>query len=188
MLSPTQTRFSGSYAFFRLDPSRREEALAAVRDAWERVNPDWPFEAYALDRDIRTLFTAERRTARILQIASITAIVICALGLLGLAAFLTRQRTREIGIRKVLGASLGEITLLVSREYALCILAANFIAWPAAWWLLDRWLMGFAYRIPLRPGPFLLAAAASAALTFGVMLAQAWRVARTDPARVLRYE
>ncbi len=188
VLAPSQSGMAGSYAFFRLDPSRREEVLAAAGEAWKEVNPDWPFTAYSLEKDLMAFFTPERRTARVLQIASIVAVVICALGLLGLAAFLTRLRTREIGIRKVLGASLGEITLLVSREYALCILAANLLAWPAAWWLLNQWLGQFADRIPLRPGPFLLAAVISAALTLGVVWAQALRVAHTDPARVLRYE
>jgi hypothetical protein len=188
LLTPSQEGFSGSYAFFRLGAEGREAAMAGVRAAWERVNPDWPFEAYSLEQDLKTLFTAERQTALILQIASAVAVVICALGLLGLAAFLTRQRSREIGIRKVLGASLGEITRMVSREYALCILAANGLAWPAAWWLLDRWLAEFAVRVPLTAGPFLLAAAVSAALTLGVVLAQASRVARTDPAQVLRHE
>jgi putative ABC transport system permease protein len=188
MLSPTLAEYSGSYAFFRLDPARKDQAMAAVRDAWERINPDWPFEAYALEKDIRTLFTAERRTALILQIASVTAIVICALGLLGLAAFLTRQRTREIGIRKVLGASSSGVIILLSREFMKWVVVANLLAWPIGYFVLRSWLGSFAYRTTLTLPMFMGAALGAFAIAAAVIGLQTYRAATANPADSIRYE
>jgi putative ABC transport system permease protein len=110
------------------------------------------------------------------------------LGLFGLAAFTAERRTREIGIRKALGARSRDIVRLLTWQFSKPVIVANLIAWPVAWWLMREWLNGFDARIDLGPGPFLLAAILAFAVAIATIGSHAWRVARANPIHALRYE
>src|SRR5690606_34376067 len=121
-------------------------------------------------------------------IAAGLAVLIACLGLFGLAAFSAEQRTKEIGIRKVLGASAGSIVVLLSKDFAKLVAVAFVVAAPVAYLLMHRWLDDFAYRTRLGPGVFLLAGALAVAIALLTVSYQSVRAARSDPARSLRYE
>ena len=116
------------------------------------------------------------------------AIVIACLGLLGLSVYATERRIKEIGIRKVLGASVWVITAQLNREFLARILAANLIAWPIAWWFMNNWLQEFAYRSILQPFTFSLAAGITAGIALLTVSLQTIKTALTDTVRALRYE
>jgi len=134
------------------------------------------------------MYRSEKRLLDIFNAFAALAVLLSVLGLFGLALFTAERRTREIGIRKVLGASASSIVLMLSREFTRWVLAANLIAWPVAYIAMQRWLAGFAYRTPLRLAVFVLAGM----LTLGIALLtvgyQSVRAAASDPVECLRYE
>jgi putative ABC transport system permease protein len=115
-------------------------------------------------------------------------VVVGCLGLFGLAAFTAQRRTKEIGIRKVLGASTSRIVRLLVWQFSRPVILANIIAWPIAWWVMRDWLNGFDARIALGPIPFLVAGALALLIAIGTIGAHSFRVARTNPIHALRYE
>ena len=119
---------------------------------------------------------------------SILAVIIGCLGLFGLAAFTAERRTKEIGIRKVLGARTRDIVRLLVWQFSRPVIIANLIAWPIAWWMMRDWLNNFDQRIALGPTPFLIAAAIALAIAVGTVMGHAIRVARSNPIHALRYE
>ena len=141
-----------------------------------------------LDQALDSLYRTERRIGRISGAFSLLAILLSCLGLFGLASYMAEQRTKEIGVRKILGASTPQLVVLLSKEMTKWVLAANIIAWPAAYFVVGKWLQGFAYRIDIGPLPFVL----TALLTFSIALItvsyQAVRTAGSNPADSLRYE
>ncbi|MEM1041817.1 MAG: ABC transporter permease [Bacteroidota bacterium] len=172
----------------RLEPGRTAEGLAALKATSAAFNPGAPFAYEFLDEQFGEMYEAEQRIATLSNVfAAIAAFVAC-LGLLGLAAHAAERRRKEIGVRKVLGASVAGVVALLSRDFLALVLAACALALPLAWLGAERWLSAFAFRLDLGPLPFLAAAAGAlvlAALTVGV---QAYRAATTDPVQALRYE
>lgn len=138
---------SDAYIFIRTEPGKIPQAIAATKSVWNQFLPNEPFQYSFLDDNFNNLYKADIKTSKLVFIFSLIAIVVSALGLFGLASFLSEQRTREIGIRKVLGASVQHIAILLSREFVLLVTIAILIAAPVAWWLMNRWLDDFAYRI-----------------------------------------
>jgi putative ABC transport system permease protein len=172
----------------KIAPGRTRETLDFLAARWKSVFPGRPFDFSFFDEDVDRIYQADRRTGRVFGLATVLSLVIAGLGLFGLASFSAAQRTREIGIRKVLGATTGSIWRLLSGEFNRLILVANLIAWPPAYFLMGRWLRGFAYRVPLDPVLFALAGAASFAVAMAAVTARAARAAAADPAESLRYE
>ncbi len=164
--------------------------LAFIESTWKNLYPQLPFEHYFLDSVFERRYRSEERQRQLFGYLSGLAVFIACLGLFGLAAYAAEQRTKEIGIRKVLGASSSGIVLLLSREFTRWVLAANLLAWPVAYWAMDRWLQGFAYRIPLLPqiGWFLLAAVLSMLIAWLTVGFQAVKAALANPIKSLRYE
>lgn len=163
-------------------------AMAAVRTAWEEVFPEWVFEYRFVDESFDAAYRAEERTARLIGYASALAVLVACLGLAGLASFTAEQRTKEIGIRKSLGASTRSVVVLLTREFTILVAVANLIGWPAAYLAVQQWLEQFAYRIEL--GPSLFAAGAVGALLIA-WLTVGWQTARAataNPVDALRYE
>jgi len=162
--------------------------LAAIKEKWDSLFPDYPFEYHFVDNLYENIYSAELKQGTILGIFSLIGLFIACLGLFGLAAFITEQRTKEIGIRKALGASVGNIVTMLSREFVLQALAATLIAWLAAYLAMSRWLENFAYRIDLKMSFFVV----SSAIAFGIALLtvsfQAVKAAVADPVRALKYE
>ena len=162
--------------------------IAHVRKVWEEINPQAPFTFHFLDQQIDAQYGSEHRLRRLFGTFSLLAVLISCLGLLGLVAFTAEQRTKEIGIRKVLGASVPRIMNLLCREYLLLVALANAIAWPVAYLLMDRWLRGFVYRTGIHAGLFLLAGLSALLITLLTVSFQAFRAARANPVDSLRYE
>ncbi|MEO9131925.1 MAG: FtsX-like permease family protein, partial [Sphingomonas sp.] len=159
-----------------------------VEMVWKKLIPDIPFRARFVDDIVRDLYNADEARAKLFGAFAILAVVIGCLGLFGLAAFTAERRTKEIGIRKVLGARTRDILRLLVWQFSRPVLIANLIAWPIAWWVMRGWLNGFDTRIALTPVPFLAAGLLAMLIAIVTISAHAWRVARTSPIRALRYE
>jgi putative ABC transport system permease protein len=170
------------------DTSRTAEILDHVRKTWAAMVPGQPLDYFFLDEDFARQYAKEERTTALFSVFAGLGILIACLGLVGLASFLAEKRTKEIGIRKVLGATVPGILGLLGREFAVAIIVANAFAWPAAWIVVNRWLESFAFRSAPTIGTFLTAG--GLALTMA-MLSVGWksaRAARANPIESLRYE
>jgi len=176
------------YLFVRLNPGPVPAALAHIEKTVKSFNPGFPFTYRFLDEDYDRMYRGVEREMAVVRTFTILAILISCLGLFGLAAFTAEQRTKEIGVRKVMGASVAGIIALLSKEYAKWVLAANVLAWPVAYFLMKAWLQDYHYRIKLGWPVFLLAAAVSVLIAQLTVSFQALKAARTDPVDSLRYE
>jgi putative ABC transport system permease protein len=178
------------YVFVRLAPGDVKAAMLAVEKVWKSVLPGNPMEYTFLDQDLDSQYKADQKRSQIFTAFSGLTIMIACLGLLGLAAFSTEQRTQEIGIRKVIGATVGGLVLLVSREFFLWVGIGMALAIPCAWYFTDRWLQNFAYRIDLTAEWFTFFL--SALLAFGITLVTVGyhvvRAAVANPVNSLRDE
>jgi putative ABC transport system permease protein len=162
--------------------------LSSIKNLWGEFNPTLPFEYHFLDQTIDQQYHFERRLGSIFTWFSLLAIGISVSGLLGLAVLLMQQRTKEIGVRKVLGASVTEVVLLLSKEFIVWVIIANIIAWPIAWYGVNKWLEDFAYRIDLTVWPFVLAGMSALAIAIVTVSFQAIKAASANPVESLRYE
>ena len=165
-----------------------EEALAKIQGVWENINPISPFEYHFLDQKYDSLYRKEKKIGTILNTFTLFAILISCLGLFGLASFLTEQRTNEIGIRKVLGASESGIVFLLSKQFTKWVLIANLFAWPAAYFVMSEWLKSFAYRINIGIWAFVLSGMLAVGIALLTVSFQALKAARANPIDSLRYE
>ncbi len=165
-----------------------EQTVAFVKEKWQELFPEYPFDYYFLDASFDRQYRAEERVGKIFAVFTFLGLFIACLGLLALASYAAERRTKEIGIRKVLGASVGSIVQLLSREFLLLVALANLIAWPVAYFAMSRWLEEFAYRITIGPGTFLLAALFALIITLITVSSQAIKAALTNPVETLRYE
>jgi putative ABC transport system permease protein len=162
--------------------------IAAIQATWRRYNPDHPFDYHFLDDDYNHLYTAEQRTASVFTLFSTLAILLAFLGLFGLAAITTIQRTKEIGIRKVLGANLLNISFLLARNFVLLVGIAILISTPLAWLASAKWLEGFVYRVQLQYWIFLAAGAAVIVIAFATVSYHAIKAGRMNPVDSLKTE
>lgn len=161
---------------------------AAVEREWRAAASDVPFEGKFSEAIIEELYDAEEKRAQIFAGFAVLAVVIACLGLFGLAAFTAERRTKEIGIRKVLGARTIDIVRLLVWQFSRPVLIANLIAWPVAWWAMRDWLNGFDTRMALTPVPFFLAGGVALGIAVVTIAGHAFKVARANPIRALRYE
>jgi putative ABC transport system permease protein len=161
---------------------------ARLEQAWKRLAPDVPFDGEFSEDRIMELYQAEESRAQVFAGFAALAVIVACLGLFGLAAFTAERRTKEIGIRKVLGARTRDIVRLLAWQFSKPVLIANLIAWPAAWLAMRDWLNDFDTRIDLGPTPFLLAGLLALAIAIGTIAGHAFRVARANPIHALRYE
>ena len=164
------------------------ETIEFLESRWQHYLPERPFQFTFLDDRIDQVYRNEYRFGKLFSIAALLAVLISCMGLLGLAAFTTEQRTKEVGIRKVLGASVTSIVILLSGSYLKLILVANVLAWPAAYVVMDRWLQDFDFRVSLSLSPFLLAAILAITLGLLAVSSQVLKSRSTDPVDVLNYE
>lgn len=172
----------------RYAAARPGEVMTALGKVWRRFEPEIPFEARFADDIARQLYAADRaRTALFATFAALAVLIAC-LGLYGLAAFATERRTREIGVRKVLGATVRDIVRLLAWQFSRPVVLANLVAWPVAWWAMRDWLDTFDARIALTPAPFALAGLLALAIALATVAGHALRVARLNPIHALRYE
>jgi len=173
---------------FRLKTEDISGTVALMESKWKEFLPDQPFEYSFLDQRFNQMYESEQKIGKIFGVFAGFAIFIGCLGLFGLAAFTAEQRTKEIGIRKVLGASSPTIIRLLLKEFVLLVGAANLIAWPVSYFVMRRWLMEFSYRIS--PGAWIFLAAGVATLFIAIITVsyQAIKAALADPIKSLRYE
>jgi len=176
------------YLSIRFDPSNVKKVINDVENVWKEYSGNQPFEYFFVNEDFATRYSQEQRTRTIFVIFSILAVFIASLGLFGLVAYTAEQRTREIGIRKVMGASVIRIIWLISRETLLLLGIATVIAWPVSWYFSRNWLNGFAYRIDLTPVPFILSLAIALVIAIITVSSQAVGASMKNPADALRYE
>lgn len=159
-----------------------------IERLWKQQVPDIPFQARYVTTIVHDLYNADAARSELFAMFALLAVLIGCLGLFGLAAFTAERRTKEIGIRKVLGAKTRDIVRLLVWQFSRPVLIANLIAWPIAWWIMRNWLNGFEMRIGLSPLPFLAAGLLALVIAIATIAAHAWHVAQTRPIKALRYE
>src|SRR4051794_15355438 len=165
-----------------------EAVRSALEREWKQTTSEVPFTAKFSEDIMGDMYKKEDARAQTFAAFSLLAVVIGCLGLFGLAAFTAERRTKEIGIRKVLGARTRDIVRLLVWQFSRPVIIANLIAWPVAWWMMRDWLNGFDERIPLTPVPFLVAAAIALGIAIATVVGHAVKVARANPIHALRYE
>jgi putative ABC transport system permease protein len=165
-----------------------KDTLTQIEGKWGEFFPNIPFEYFFLDERFDQQYQKEEQVGKIGSIFTFFGLVIACLGLFGLASFIAEQRTKEIGIRKVLGASIPNIMGLLSGEFSKWVLAANIFAWPAAYFVMNKWLQNFAYRANIGIGIFLLSALAAFAVAILTVSYQSLEAARANPVDSLHYE
>jgi len=175
-------------ASVKLQEGYNDGTIKKIRQTWDEFYPGQIFDYEFLEEEIMNQYQSEERTSAIVQTFTIVAIIIAILGLYGLVSFMLIQRTKEIGIRKTQGATVGGIIRLLSGSYLKYILIAGLLAWPAAWFLLQRWLQDFAYHVDLHPGYFVLATGLLLLISFATIIYQTLKTANTNPADTLRDE
>lgn len=163
-------------------------AIEFLKDIWNEYNPEYPFNYTFLNDDFDNLYKSEEQLGEIFGVFSFLAVFIACLGLLGLASFAAEQKTKEIGIRKVLGASVGNIVARFTFEFIKLILIANLIAWPLSYYGMSQWLENFAYRTDLTLSTFLMAGSIALLIAVATIGFQAVKASLTNPAKTLKYE
>lgn len=189
-IQPTMLTINNRYSLagIRINQSQISEALAVVRQEWERTYPNYVFDYTFLDESIRSFYEDEQRTSQLMNTFGLVAILIGSLGLFGLVSYMANTRTKEIGIRKVLGASLGDILEMFSKEFAVLIVAAFIIAAPVGWYFMQKWLSDFAYRIDLGFGIFVFSLVASFGIAFLTVGWRSLKAATANPVESLKSE
>ncbi len=162
--------------------------LSGLKKEWDSFNPDGPLEYTFLDDNFAKLYASEIRTQKIFSVFAIIAIIIASLGLFGLSAFVIEQRKKEISIRKVLGASVQNVLLLVSKDFLLLVGIAFLISVPVTWWAMRTWLQDFAYRINIHWWVFILAGFIAILISALTISFQAIKAAVANPVKSLKTE
>ncbi|MCK5146250.1 ABC transporter permease [bacterium] len=179
---------SNGYLAIKMKTNNIPDLVDKIRALWDELAPNQPFEYSFMDDSFDSVYRVEMRSGRLFTIAASMAIIIGCLGLLGLAAFTAEQKTKEIGIRKVLGASVGSVILLLSRSFTKWVVVASVISFPLAWYLMRKWLDGFAFRVDLEIWVFLAAGLLTLVIAILTVAIQAVKAALANPARSLKYE
>ena len=176
------------YLSIKINPAANAEALDFLKDKWKELRPGQDFSNFFLDSYIDGFYRSEQRMEKVLQYFTFIAIFISCLGLFGLTTFSSGQRTKEIGIRKVLGASVSRIIVMLSQDFTKRVLLANVIAWPVAYYFMHLWLQSFAYQTRIDIWVFLMAAALAMLIALLTVSYQSIRAALANPVDSLRYE
>ena len=171
-----------------VNTSAFSETIASIENIWKSQVSDAPFEYSFLDDDLQKQYSEDRRISSIITSFSVIAMIICSLGLYGLSSFMAERRLKEIGVRKVMGASVTQILGMMSKEFVRLVLVALVIAIPLSWYAMQQWLQGFAYKTPLNIEPFLYAGLCALAIALATISYESLKAANTDPAKTLRNE
>ena len=172
----------------RIQPGNIKRTIAFIQQKWENTFPGELFEFSFLDNRMNQLYENEMKMQHIFIIFSCFSIFVACLGLFGLSVFIAAERTKEIGIRKALGASIGKIILLLSKEFLIWIIIANIVAWPLAWFIMNKWLQNFAYRVNIGIWIFVLSASLALIIALVTVSYQSIKAAVANPVESLRYE
>jgi len=177
-----------SFLCVKISSEEVPKTIAAMEKTWQKFSPELPFTFRFFDDAIDTLYRSEERIGTLFKYFTLLAFLISSLGLFGLAAFVAEQRTKEIGIRKILGATIPHISVLLSLDFLKWVIAANLLAWPTAYFIMDRWLQNFARRTGIELWIFALAGGLSLLIALMTISFQTIRAALSDPVKSLRYE
>lgn len=177
-----------NWVFIKTTEESMPGVMQFAQQEWRRTNPGHPFEFTFVDRNNDMMYQAERKLSRLSSIFTAIAIYIACLGLFGLASFTVVRRTKEIGMRKILGASVGGIIVILSKEFAQWVVLANFFAWPLAYYFIRRWLEGFAYHINVNILAFLASGMLELIIALLTVSVQTFKAATANPVDALRYE
>ncbi len=187
-LMPYQYWMYRVYVFVRVRSETISKTIASIEEIWDKAIPEYPFEFQFLDETIDARYRSEQRLERILRIFTFLAIAISCFGLFGLISFTAQSKTKEIGIRKVLGASTGNVVRLLTKEFVVLVVLANAIAWPLAYFATNGWLKNFAYRTKIGLMTFLFSGFLALAIAIFTVCFQSMKAARANPVDSLRYE
>ena len=183
-IAPEQARL----CFIRLNPGYSQETLDFIKDTWKSFEPDFDFNYHFMDERLDSLYRAEQRSNTLINYFTVFAIFISCLGIFGLASFMAEQKTKEIGIRKVMGASVPVIVKMFSTEFTKLVVIGNILAWPLAYYAMNKWLENFAYHTTLKWWMFILGALLSVVVVLFTISYQSYKAAIKNPATSLRYE
>ncbi len=178
----------GKFVSVRFSPQNTKSTIESISNVWHKYAGNQAFEYSFFNDDFARLYASDQRTGQIFSVFSVIAIFIACLGLLGLAAYTAEQRTKEIGIRKVLGATVSEIIFMLTKEFTKWVLIANIIAWPISYFFMNGWLENFAYRINISLWIFVLSGVSALFIAVVTVSYQAIRAAMANPIKSLRYE
>jgi putative ABC transport system permease protein len=178
----------GRYTAVKISSEDMQSTLKYIESIWKKYAIDQPFEYIFLDDDFNQLYLDEERTRKIVTIFTVLAIFIASLGLFGLSSYIAEQRTKEVGIRKVLGASVQNIYLLLSKDILKLVAIATIISWPITYMTMNRWLENFAYRIEFNQLLFIISGAIAFIIAQATVTSQALKAANSDPVKALKYE
>ncbi len=176
------------YLLVKINSDNIPNTISYIKDQWREISGSLPFEYHFLDETYDALYNAEMNTGLLILVFAIVSILIVVLGLFGLSSFTIIKRSKEIGVRKVLGASVSGIVFLLSKEFTKWVIFANILAWPIAYYAINKWLQDFAYRVNIAWWAFLLAGTLALVIALLTVSYQAIKVAIVNPIESLRYE
>jgi ABC-type antimicrobial peptide transport system permease subunit len=177
-----------NFIYIRIKPGNLHETMANIESKWKQIMPMYPFDYHFVDQDLEKQYRSEERTGSLLKYFSVLAILIACIGLFGLATYTVEQRTRELGLRKVLGATAGSIIFLISSEFLRLLLIASVISIPLAWVLLNRYLSNYGYHTELNAAIFILAVLLTMIIAILAISYQLIVAINSNPAKSLKYE
>jgi putative ABC transport system permease protein len=191
-ISPAMLKFNLSsgwtYVYVRLKPGNITSTMSFLKMKWDEVMPGMPFEYHFLDDYLNSLYESAQRWNKIVDCSAAFAVILALMGMFGLASFMVEKRTKELGIRRILGAKLIDISRLIYGEFVVMILLGSVVACPIAWYFMHKWLQDFAYRIDITIWPFLVVSTAILLGTLIITLIHVARTATANPVESLRYE
>ncbi|MCP4728162.1 MAG: hypothetical protein GY863_24195, partial [bacterium] len=179
---------SPDYVSIKMNTTNVNETLSYIENSWDEFASNMPFDFFFFDDYYDQIYKNEEKTGKVFMLFSFLSIFIASLGLFGLAAFVAEQATKEIGIRKTLGASISSVVILLSKDFVKWVIVANLIAWPLGYFFMDKWLQGFAYRIDIGLVEFILAGFTALVIAVMTVSFQSIKAAVIDPVKSLRYE
>jgi putative ABC transport system permease protein len=172
----------------RLEPGNVFKTMDVVENEWKQMFPDMPFDYLFLDEHFDSIHRTERNLAITFMYFTILAIIIACLGLFGLASYATERRIKEIGVRKVLGSTVSQIVLMLSKDFSKLVLLANILAWPIAWYAMNKWLQNFAYKTQIDVWLFVISGLIAFLIALITVSFRTIRAANSNPVKALKYE
>ncbi len=176
------------YVLLNLDPNQSAAALSQIEEVWSKLEPEFPIKYNFLNKSFERMLASQAQLRKLIGILSIVTITLALMGLFAIAAFTTQRRSKEINIRKVLGASLFDILKLLNKGFAVLVIISNLIAWPVTYLILNKWLSEFAFRIEMPVLPFILSGIITLVLTIVIVSLQSFKAANSNPVDALKYE
>ncbi|MFC1898110.1 ABC transporter permease, partial [Candidatus Cloacimonadota bacterium] len=177
-----------NYVFIKVNTDNYTELVENIGAIWSDFVSLFPYEYHFMDEDFEQLYKVEETMGNLFQIFTGLAVFISCLGLFGLATFVVERRTKEIGVRKVLGASSGGLIMLLIKDFTKWVLLANVIAWPVAWFVMNKWLQNYAYKTQMSASPFIIAGFAALMIAIFTVFFRTFNAANANPVKALKYE